>query len=153
MSKANKLLVEWSHKMGPCNRPQFGKPVDGRGSEAHALLVGGEPVALTITAALIRERVAGLDYVTRDNAIELARLCASGPQWCRVMLRLWREVVFATLPHEFAVSYQDEAIHSGNVYRFDGWQRAVQGARSGVDKRSGRVGRVKSVWLWKKSHE
>lgn len=74
--RANELLVQWEHAMGPCNRPYQAT------SFAHALLVHGQPLAVTITAGLISPHPGGLQHITRDNAVELARLCGtqrSGP--------------------------------------------------------------------------
>lgn len=141
LQTANALLVAWRHKMGPCQRP-MGRVV------AHALFHHGVPVALTIAADLIRETCAGY---TRAEAIELARLCAAREHLCRPMLRLWREFVLPDLQraggYSVAVSYADQALHSGNVYRFDGWE-AVAESRSGTDQRSGRRGRRKTIWQW-----
>ena len=141
LSETNRLLVEWGHRMGPVNRPMGA-------IWCHALLHNGEPVAVVVAAALITERVAGF---TRDEAIELARLCAARSDLCRPALRLWREFVLPALSaahgSRWAVSYQDEALHSGNVYRFDGWVDLEQ-SRSGTDQRSGRKGRSKRIWAW-----
>ncbi|RWI54779.1 MAG: hypothetical protein EOR16_23705 [Mesorhizobium sp.] len=67
------------------------------------------------------------------------------------MLRMWRAFVFPTLCQEcgfvWAVGYQDAAIHAGNLYRFDGWVQPA--TSSGIDPRSGRKGRRKSVWGWR----
>jgi hypothetical protein len=143
LQEANGLLAEWGHKMGPCTR--------GNGLHwCHALLHEGQPVALTITAGLIRETVGGASHLNRENCIELARLCASRAGLCRVALRLWREFVFPLLGYEYAISYQDADIHNGNTYRFDGWKR-ISRSRSGTDSRSGKVGRDKWVWLWQKN--
>jgi len=140
LETANALLTQWSHKMGPCVRG------NARGL-CHALFHEGNPVAVTITATLIRECVGGGNgHLTRENTIELARLCAARPGLCRVVLRLWREFVLPTLPYEYAISYQDADIHNGNTYRFDGWERIGDIARSVTDSRSGRKGRNKWVW-------
>ena len=64
------------------------------------------------------------------------------------MLRLWREFVFPAFGAPWAVSYQDEKLHTGNLYRFDGWRVLATSQRSGPDTRSGRAGRSKSVWGW-----
>ena len=137
LNEGNSLLVEWHHKMGICNRP-MGTQV------AHALFAHGNPVAIAFTATLVNETCAGK---TRDEAIELARLCACRPGLNRVMLRLWREFVFPAFNKSWAVSYQDEALHSGNTYRFDGW-RVLGRSHSGTDRRSGRKGRNKTIWGW-----
>ena len=144
LEEANRLLVLWGHKMGACQRG------NARGW-SHALLHEGEPVAVTITASLIRQSVGGARHLTRGNTIELARLCAARPGLCRVALRLWREFVFPSLGYEWAMSYQDAALHSGNLYRFDGWTCLPKTSRSGRDSRSGRCGRRKRIWLWRKN--
>lgn len=142
ISEANRALIAWEHKMGPCVRP-IG-PSWGVGLFAH-----GKLQAVTVTASLIRETCAGL---TRNEAVELARLCAVRPDLCRVMLRMWREFVFPAHcrvhGYQWAVSYQDEALHSGDTYRFDGWVRLREKMHSGTDTRSGRKGRNKTIWGW-----
>jgi hypothetical protein len=142
LTDANAALVKWGHRMGACKRPNGN-------IWAHGLFAHGELVAVTISAALIRETCAGL---TRAQAVELARLCASRPGLCRVMLRLWREFVYPAHcqrhGYEWAVSYQDESLHIGDTYRFDGWVRLREHARSGPDSRTGRPGRTKTIWGW-----
>jgi hypothetical protein len=103
-----------------------------------------------MAASLIRECVGGgLGQLTRANTIELARLCAVRPGLCRVALRLWREFVFPRMGYEVAISYQDADLHNGNTYRFDGWTREAF-SHSGTDKRSGRKGRNKWIWVWRR---
>lgn len=140
---ANRLLELWGHKMGACRRPNADL-------WAHALYAHGNPIAVTVTAALVNKTCAGL---TRNQAVELARLCADRPNINRVMLRLWRELVFPALSAQrgwtWAVSYQDERLHSGNTYRFDGWVKLREHSRSGIDQRSGRKGRTKTIWGWR----
>ena len=136
--EADKALMQWDHAMGPCNRP-IGL------IRAHGLIAHGKLVAVSVTADLVAATCAGLD---RGQAIELARLCAERRDLCRVMLRLWREFVFPAYPQEWAVSYQDEKLHTGNTYRFDGWVKLLEHASSGTDKRSGRKGRRKTVLGW-----
>jgi hypothetical protein len=138
---ANQLLIDWGHKMGALNRPFP--------SRFFALNHQGTPVAIAAHSCLIAEHVGGgLSQLTRENTIELSRLCSSGPGLCRVALRLWREFVFGemvTVKH--AVSYQDADLHNGNTYRFDGWQRAGYSS-SGTDARSGLKGRKKWIWVY-----
>lgn len=142
LEMANSLLGRWSHKMGPCVRG------NARGW-SHALFHEGEPVAVTVTATLIMPCVGGGNrHLTRENTIELARLCASRPGLCRVALRLWREFVLPSLPYRHAISYQDADLHNGNTYRFDGWERIGALARSGPDTRTKRPGRNKWVWIF-----
>jgi antitoxin VapB len=138
---ANACLVKWGHRMGRLTRP-FGK------GWHYALSVDGRPVAVAMSSTLIRECVGGgLSHLTRENCIELSRLCAERPGLCRVALRLWREFVFPTLGYRYAISYQDADLHNGNTYRFDGWRRAGF-SHSGTDTRSGRRGRNKWIWVW-----
>jgi len=143
LERANDLLLEWGHKMGALKR-------GNQGSLCYALFHNDSPVALTTTSTLIQPTLAvsgGL--YTRENTLELSRLCASRPGLCRVALRLWREFVFPKLGYEFACSYQDADLHNGNTYRFDGWKR-VGFSHSGVDTRSRRPGRDKWIWVWTK---
>ncbi len=139
-AELNRCLDTWHHRMGLVRRPFSGW--------SHALLQDGLPVAVAATDRLIRERSGGF---TRREAIELSRLCASRPDLNRVMLRLWRAFIFPELSKDhgfrWAISYQDAAIHTGNLYRFDGWVR-LTASRSGIDSRSGRPGRKKIVWGW-----
>jgi len=142
---ANTCLGKWGHKMGPLCR-------GNQGAICHALYFGDEPIAVTAASTLIMPRVGGgLTNLTRENTIELSRLCAVRPGLCRVVLRLWRDFVFPALGYETAISYQDADLHNGNTYRFDGWSRHDVIARSGIDRRSGRPGRSKWVWVWKKA--
>ena len=136
----NASLAAWGHAMGRCARPAW--------HLQHGLRHEGRIVAVTATDSLITRRVAGLG---RHEAVELSRLCAERPDLCRVALRLWREFVFRPLADSqgftWAVSYQDERLHTGNTYRFDGWVRLAR-TRSGTDARSGRRGRNKTLWGW-----
>lgn len=141
-TEANDLLVAWGHRMGPLNRG------NRAASHAHVLLAHNKPVAVALTSSLIRECVGGgLGHMTRANTVELSRLCAADSWACRVMLRLWRELVFPELGVQFAISYQDVDAHTGNTYRFDGWRRLGYSS-SGTDSRTGRRGRRKNIWVW-----
>lgn len=137
---ANVLLVRWGHKMGELRR-------GNQGARCHALYQGDIPVGIVTASTLICPNVGGCVGLTRANTIELSRLCAVRPGICRVVLRLWREFVFPALDYQHAISYQDADLHTGNTYRFDGWQR-VGRSRSGMDTRSGRPGRDKWIWVW-----
>ena len=137
----NACLTAWGHKMGPLNRP-------GMEPWFHGLREHGRLVAVTAASRLPAERCGGFD---RSQAFELSRVCAAEPDWCRVALRLWRKAVFPAIcrahGYEWAISYQDAALHTGDLYRFDGWVR-VAFSHSGTDRRSGRPGRDKWVWAW-----
>jgi hypothetical protein len=141
--EANALLDAWGHKMGPCER----------GNEqglSYALMEEGRPVAVAMAMTLIAPNVGGgQSHLTRENCIELARLCAERPGLCRVALRLWREFVFPRMGYQYAMSYQDADIHSGNTYRFDGWKRMGY-ARGTLDRRTNRQGRNRYIWVWEK---
>jgi antitoxin VapB len=142
-NELNACLSAWGHRMGPVRRPT--------GGWSHGLRHGGGLVAVAATDVLMQPRVAGLG---RHEAVELSRLCASRPDLCRVALRLWRAFVFPALVAErgyrWAISYQDAAAHSGNLYRFDGWAR-IGVSRSGTDRRTGRPGRNKVIWGWREA--
>lgn len=142
----NRALTAWGHKMGPFERPTGAL-------WAHGLFEHGELVAVTAASILIKEYerpLCGVS-VTRDAAFELARVCAARHDLCRAMLRLWREMVFPAIcrarGYEWAISYQDACLHTGDLYRFDGWVKLGR-SRSGLDARSGARGRVKVVWGW-----
>lgn len=125
----------------------------GRTAAGRGLFHDDVPVAIVATDRLIRERVAGFD---RTQAIELSRLAAARPDLSRVVLRLWRAFVFPAIcadgGYAWAVSYQDAALHTGNLYRLDGWV-SVGRSRSGVDKRTARRGRSKVIWGWCEDRE
>lgn len=142
LDECNHALTEWGHKMGPICRPDFGD------QRCHGLRHDGRLVAVTAGASIIKPVVGGL---TRGEAFELARVCASRPNLCRPVVRLWREFVFPAISaahgYAWAVSYQDAVLHSGNLYRFDGWV-PLASTRSGSDQRSGRKGGPKILWGW-----
>lgn len=133
----NRCLLTWGHKMGPLHRPMH-RP------SCYGLFHQGDIIGVIATSSLIPAELAGL---TRANTIEVSRLCAARSGLCRVVLRLWRELVFPYTGYEYAISYQDEGLHTGNTYRFDGW-KVLTRTRSGTDQRSGRKGRNKTVWIW-----
>ena len=128
--------------MGPLHRPNCGD------QWFHGLRHGGRLVAVTAASQLPAQRVAGFG---RDEAFELSRVCAAAQDWCRAVVRLWRQTVFPALCQSrgfaWALSYQDSVIHSGDLYRFDGWVRLAF-SHSGTDRRTGRPGRDKWIWGW-----
>lgn len=121
----------------------------------HALFEHGRPVAVTAAGEPVRE-VVGQTGIRRDQAVELTRLCAARRDLCRPMLRLWREMIFPAVAgahgREVAVSYQDEALHNGDLYRFDGWLLLGKGGGGGRDTRTGRPGRKMKIWGWPPEH-
>lgn len=144
-AELNRLLVAWGHQMGPVTRPNY--TIEAH----HALFEHGRPVAVAAAGETVRE-VVGQTGIRREETVELMRLCAARRDLCRVMLRLWREMVFPALSavhgRAIAVSYQDEALHSGNLYRFDGWLLLGKGGGGGRDTRTGRPGRKMKIWGW-----
>lgn len=144
-SEANQCLESWGHKIGAIRRPN-------NTEWCHGLFHAGEAVGVTATNDLVAGSVGGKSGIDlgRHNTIELARLCAGRENLNRVLLRMWREFVFVDLPYEFAVSYQDADLHTGDTYRNDGWLRLPSMSCSGTDQRSGRKGRRKWIWLWRK---
>lgn len=141
----NRLLVAWGHRMGPMTRPNYAIEAH------HALFHNGSPVAVAAAGETVRE-VVGQTGIRREECVELMRLCAVRRDLCRPMLRLWREMVFppvaAAHRRQVAVSYQDEALHSGDLYRFDGWALLGKGGGGGRDRRTGRTGRKMKIWGW-----
>lgn len=144
-SELNRLLEAWEHRMGLLTRPCYAIEAH------HALFQNGEPVAVTAAGDTVRE-VIGQTGIRRDEAVELIRLCAARRHLCRVMLRLWREMIFPPIAarhgRRIAISYQDEALHSGDTYRFDGWIVLGKGGGGGADRRTGRAGRKMRIWGW-----
>jgi hypothetical protein len=139
LQEANDGLVAWGHKMGPLHR-------GNQSAVCHGLFYRDDLVAVTTASDLIAESNSGF-IMRRATHCELSRLCASRSGLCRVALRLWREFVFPSLGYRHAISYQDADLHSGNTYRFDGWERVAYSS-SGTDSRSGRSGRKKWIWVW-----
>lgn len=145
LAELNECLQAWQHRMGVWGRPSHRA---GEGGWFHGLRHHGRLVAVTATGDLIGPTCAGLP---RSEAVELGRVCAVRPGLNRVVLRMWREFIFPALAARhgwvWAVSYQDAALHSGDLYRFDGWAR-IGASCSGPDRRSGRKGRRKVIWGW-----
>ncbi|MEG9524282.1 MAG: hypothetical protein MIL41_00615 [Hyphomicrobiales bacterium] len=144
-AELNRLLVRWGHRMGPYTRPNYAIEAH------HAMFERGEPVALSAASETVRH-VVGQTGIRREQCVELARMCAVRPGLCRPMLRLWREMLFPAIAaahgRALAVSYQDEALHSGDLYRFDGWLLIGRGGGGGPDSRTGRPGRRMKIWAW-----
>lgn len=141
----NRCLVAWDHKMGPYTRPSYAIEAH------HALFSHGEPVAVVAAGETVRE-VVGDTGIGRFEVVELARMCAARPGLCKPFLRLWRELIFPDIAkahgRSWAISYQDETLHTGNLYTHDGWIRIGKGGGGGPDSRTGRPGRKLAVWGW-----
>ena len=127
--------------MGEWNRPFTKEWLTG-------LFHHGRPVAVLAAAVLIQPRCGGY---TRAEAFELGRVCACRRDINRAALRLWREFILPDICHaegfRAVISYQDAVLHSGDLYRFDGWFKVGE-SRSGTDRRSGRKGRRKIIWAY-----
>jgi antitoxin VapB len=152
---ANELLVKWKHKLGPCNRPFR--------MEVFALVVNDEPVSVAISASIVHGPVYGYQV---HEVLELARLASSNGWANRVMLRVWRECLAPTYKSwkpKAVVSYSHNALHSGDIYRFDGWKKVKDDC--GTDGKGGNWGRrgegyenvalhgKKSLWVYEYPQE
>ena len=150
VDEANGLLIDWSHYLGPINRPCR--------QDAYVLEVHQEPVSVAVSASIVSPTVEGYQ---RPEVVELARLCTRpGESWAtRVMLRLWRQLcapLFCGWEIRAAVAYSQNGRHEGNVYRFDGWQRRE--GRRGHARYGGTWGRhradddpmagTKTLWVY-----
>lgn len=121
----------------------------------HTLMDLAEAASLitTLRATLAGQHRREAEAGTADYPplVELGRVCAVREHLNRAAVRLWREFVFPALCREhgwsWCISYQDAVLHSGDLYRFDGWVRLAT-SRSGTDARSGRKGRSKVIWGW-----
>jgi len=148
MDDANRLLVEWKHKLGPVHRPFH--------QEAYGLELDGELIGLVTSGSIVNGPVAGLQ---RNEVVELTRLASPNRWACRVLIRLWREVCgprWPSWPVIAAVSYSHNAMHTGNLYRFDGWTKVRDDAGSSGGGTWGRkrkntdaVYGKKTLWLWR----
>lgn len=150
LDDANRLLLAWQHKLGPCYRPFR--------TEAFALEVDGVPAAIAMSASIVSTTVAGF---RRNEVVELARCCAAptAPWANRVMFRLWREVCaqrWACWPVKAAISYHHQGLHTGDLYRFDGWTKEREdcgssGGGAWSRKRDGSeaVAGKKTLWVWR----
>lgn len=146
---ANRLLLDWGHRLGEIHRPFR--------MQAFALELDGEPISIAVSASAVSDTVAGL---RRVEVVECARLCSSrGTPWAsRVMIRVWREVCAPRWPDWApiaAISYSQNAHHSGDLYRFDGWHKMADKAGSsggGAWSRKRYAGDAvygsKSLWVW-----
>jgi len=160
VEEANRLLIEWNHKLGPVERPfrqeAFGLEICGKGLIAVAVsgsIING-PISIRNDEG---EVVRSYD---REEVVELTRL-ASNVKWAnRIMIRAYRELLapaWKCWPVKAVVSYSKNEMHSGNTYRFDGWAKINDncGARQAMlnrgkrrygndDPRAG----SKSLWIW-----
>jgi hypothetical protein len=134
MTEVNAALLRWEHRIGACSLPNHDM-------WAHGLVEYDRLVGVAIAASLIRVTAASL---TLSEAFKLAYLCAARPDQCRVVLRMWREFVFPSLCRTYD---QDESLHSGDTYWFDGRVQLGRSRRC-TNKRSGRMWRSKTIWGW-----
>ena len=151
---ANRLLAAWGHTIGEIERPY--------GMEAYGLHAQGHFVSVAVSASTISATAA--DY-HRQEIVECARLCSDPAEnWAtRVMLRLWRECcapLWHCWPVLAAVSYHQSNRQTGNLYRFDGWEKVAEdcGSSGGGTWTKEReadapAGGPKTLWLWRYDRE
>lgn len=147
---ANCLLIEWGHRLGAVNRPYH--------QEAYGLWLHDKPISVATSGTTCSATVA---TYRRTEVVELTRLCsAPGYAWAtRIMIRLWREVcvsLWQCWPVMAAVSYSQNAVHKGSVYRTDGWEPVSEncgssggGTWSTKRNASDAVSGSKSLWIWR----
>jgi len=149
VADANHFLTAVGHRLGVCNRPFR--------QEGYGLELDGRLVAVAISASIVNGPVAGFE---RQEVVELARLAAAEPWANRVMLRLWREVCaqkWKSWPVKAAISYSHNAMHRGDIYRFDGWERVrddcgTSGGGGGWSRpryATQVVAGSKTLWVWR----
>lgn len=145
--EANEFIERCGHQMGAIRRPLFRAPID------FGLREKGELIAVATADTLIRP-TAGL---TRHDAFELSRLCAAAPRLCRLMLRMWTEIgypeIVRTWGTPWAISYQNALLHTGDLYRFDGWVK-LKYSTGGRDPRAlldTVTARRRVLWGWNAS--
>ena len=144
-AEADGLLVEWGHWLGGCNRP-FGRHSFG------LYLLGVGLISVAVSASTVNANCGGWP---RKEVVELAR-CASHPRYrwgTRICLRLWRELAPAAWSRDYwpvkaCVSYSNAIRHTGNLYRFDGWEKIadVKGGTAGGSWQRGKKYAPKAVW-------
>jgi hypothetical protein len=147
---ADALLERWDHPLGECDRPY--------GRQDFVLEVDGEAIALTTSASTVSTTAAGLP---RRQLVELARIARAPdhPHVLRVALRLWRAYLAQRWPYwpvTAAVSYAMPGT-SGDLYRFDGWERVgkcrVSSGGGTYTSRDPKVSQiadgVKTLWIWR----
>jgi len=146
---ANRLLTAWGHRPKPMSRPYR--------TQAFALEQEGRPISVALSASAVSATVAGY---SRTEVVECARLCSDpASAWAsRLMLRLWREVCGPRWPDwhpKAAISYSQNAHHTGDLYRFDGWRKvdddcgsAGGGTWSKARGKEDAVRGKKTLWLW-----
>jgi hypothetical protein len=147
MEEANDLLILWEHELGPVKRPFH--------QEAFVYEVEGRPMAVATSGSIVNGPVAGYE---RQEVVELTRLAGANRWILRVMIRLYREVCaprWSSWPVKAAVSYQLNS-KTGNLYRFDGWERVRDDCgssgggswsrkRYAIDAAHG----PKTLWVWR----
>jgi len=147
---ADARLIEWGHWLGGCNRPCGGR-------QSFGLFLEGDLISVAVSAMTIGPRSAERD---RRTVVELARLCSDPAHrdMTRVAIRLWRKCAASAWsskywPVEAYISYANRNRHTGDVYRFDGWQRWGNTRSGSVGKNArwsepGLKIEPKSIWVF-----
>ena len=148
-ARADAALVEWGHWLEGCNRP-FGR-------QSFGISVHDELLCVAVSASTVNASCGGY---RRQDVVELARLCShpENRDLTRVGLRLWRIVAPGCWtrtywPVKALVSYSNNARHTGDIYRFDGWTKVkeVPGGKAGVNTgwtMPRKNYEAKSVWVF-----
>jgi hypothetical protein len=145
---ADECLVRWGHWLEGCNRP-FGR-------HSFGIFVHGELLCVAVSASTVNAMCGGLP---RSEVVELARLCSHPDHrdLTRVGLRLWRITAPGCWARDYwpvthVVSYSNNARHTGDIYRFDGWTKVqeVKGGTTGPNATYNRKKsyEAKSVWVF-----
>lgn len=148
LDEANQWVTAWGHRLGPVHRPF--------GPQGLRLEWQDAPLAVAIAASSVSNTVAGYRC---QELVECARLCAREPWANRVMLRLWRECCAPLWPYwpvQAAMSYSHNAMHTGHLYRLDGWTKVTEDAGSMGGGAWGRLRYAteavlgkKTLWIWR----
>lgn len=125
---ADPFYDRWHDDLGACRRP-FGR-------HDFELRVGNEAVAMATSCSTINRSVSGTLH--RRNVVDLARIARTDrhPHALRAMLRLYR-LYLAPLWEQDQWSIDAIVAHAapghrgGQLYRFDGWTKIRDCAKSG----------------------
>jgi len=125
---ADPFYDRWHDDLGACRRP-FGR-------HDFELRVGNEPVAMATSCSTVNRSVSGTLH--RKNVVDLARIARTDrhPHALRAMLRLYRLYLAPLWEHDqwsisAVVAHAMPGHRGGQLYRFDGWTKIRDCAKSG----------------------